>query len=168
MRILQVTPEFPSREHEVRWGGLPNSVFSLSSALARRGHSVEVLAPALPGVPREQEVGGLKVHRVSCLKVLQTPVPTNIFSRMSALGRFDVINAHTPVPVFADLACLSNRHLTGSPFVLTFRTVAIKEKPPLSWASNLYYRTLHRLVTKRTDHFVAISRVLAAWLRSQG
>ncbi len=132
------------------------------------GNEVEIIAPAISGIPKKQNLEGLIVTRIPAIKFLQTPIPVTLQNFFSTTPGFDIINAHTPVPIFADGACLMNKAMKNNPFVLTFRTIAIKKKPPFSWLSNMYYRTFHKVIVNFSDHLIAISEILAHWLRSQG
>lgn len=61
LRVLMVSWEYPPAPG----GGLGRHVQGLSTALAAAGHDVTVLTQDLPGTPRDQRVGGVRVLRVA-------------------------------------------------------------------------------------------------------
>lgn len=60
MKIAILSREYPP---DTAWGGIASVYYSLSRALAQRGHEVHVICQAVTE-PREYEDGGVFVHRV--------------------------------------------------------------------------------------------------------
>ncbi len=61
MKILILTWEFPPRIV----GGVARHCFGLTQALAKSGHEVNVVTLEFPGAPAFEEIGKVKVYRVS-------------------------------------------------------------------------------------------------------
>ena len=60
MKIALLTREYPP---DTAWGGIATFYYSLSRALAQRGHEVHVICQAVNG-PEEYASDGVLVHRV--------------------------------------------------------------------------------------------------------
>lgn len=74
MKVTFLSREYPP---DTAWGGIASFYYSLSRALAQRGHQVHVICQAV-AEPKEYEDGGVFIHRVG----------TNS-KRYSALARID-------------------------------------------------------------------------------
>lgn len=123
MRILTVCQEYPPVG-----GGGATACQVLAEALARKGHEIDVLASAMPDLPKVEVRGGVNIHRAACLRrrrhystaaELATWVPPALALGVGLLRRrhHDLIHCHFVVPgglVAAPLA----RHF-GLPLVLT-------------------------------------------------
>ncbi|NLW10123.1 MAG: glycosyltransferase family 4 protein [Firmicutes bacterium] len=108
MKILILSWEFPPRVV----GGIAAHVYDLSLALVKEGQEVHVLTAGLPGVPEEEEIGGIMVHRVAnnnpeafdfISGVLQLNL--NLVEKAVSLGRegngFQIIHSHDWVTAYA-------------------------------------------------------------------
>ncbi len=123
MRILTLCYEFPPLG-----GGAARVVYGLSRELVRLGHEVDVVTMGRRGLPRQQDVDGVQVHRVRCLRraphvcsmpeafsylVAALPVALELVRRR----RHDLNHTHF---VFPDgpVAWMLRRR-TGLPYVIT-------------------------------------------------
>ena len=147
MRVLIATPYFLPHI-----GGVENYVFAIATGLQRRGFEVAILT-TWDGFDRVivENMNGLLIHRLPILfKLSNTPVnPFWIVKMKEIIETYnpDLVNAHTPVPFFADLAIEAATELS-IPTVVTYHNDVVKENPVLKLVSNLYYsilgiKTLH-------------------------
>lgn len=123
MRILVLNYEFPPVG-----GGGGHASASLCRALAARGHRIQVLTSAVPGLPRWQEQDGYLVRRVatgrrSRFKASFLSMAAYILLglvpglRMIARWKPEVLHAHFAVPTGVLANVLAR--LTNTPYVLT-------------------------------------------------
>jgi len=63
MRILMLSYEYPPLG-----GGGSRVVAGLSGELVRLGHAVDLVTMGFRGLPAREEIGGVRVHRVRCLR----------------------------------------------------------------------------------------------------
>jgi glycosyltransferase involved in cell wall biosynthesis len=123
MRILTLCYEFPPLG-----GGGARVVHGLSRELVRLGHEVDVVTMGWDGLPREQAVEGVLVHRVPCarrarhvctgreaLSYLLAAMPLAL--KLARQRRYDLNHTHF---IFPDgvIAWLLRRR-TGLPYVIT-------------------------------------------------
>jgi glycosyltransferase involved in cell wall biosynthesis len=170
MRILQITSSFPRWEED--YAGL----FILQSAIALkgRGMEVEVIAPGAPGVPKNDVLKGIPVHRftyvfpsgvqklaygggiLSNLKISWIarfeilPFFFTLFLKTLQLAkRFDVLHAHwipTSLPV------LLIARLVRKPIVLT-----VHETDPYHLT---FLKTIYAFLLQKTDLVVCVSQAM--------
>lgn len=104
MKVLMPCYEFPPLG-----GGGAKVVDGLSSELVRQGHQVDIVTMGFRDLPRYEEVNGVKVYRVPCLRrseAICSPLEmiTYIVSaffkvlKLSASGRYDIIHPHFIFP----------------------------------------------------------------------
>ncbi len=154
MRILFHCVYFPP---EV--GGLESHVFHLCRALAQKGHTVEVVTSrSLPGVPKEEEMEGIRVLRT------WFPARNPLGWGVHALGsipttrrlarRADVIHAQA----FASVGPgVFGRRASGAPLVATFHTSHF-----LARAEHPLWKPLLGAIVRAPDHALAASKEIAA------
>lgn len=63
MNILMLSYEFPPLG-----GGGGNVVYGLSRELVRLGHTVDLVTMGFRGLPRREQVNGVNIHRVPCIR----------------------------------------------------------------------------------------------------
>ena len=124
MKIMFVTPYYmPSI------GGVQQYVSSLAQALKNRHEVVVVTTQQNPQEPRIEQVDGVTIHRLPVLfRISNTPYHPAWKWHFKALYRKeqpDIINAHAPVPWFADVAERANK--ARIPFVLTYHSGSMKK-----------------------------------------
>jgi glycosyltransferase involved in cell wall biosynthesis len=125
MRIFMLSWEYPPRII----GGLARHVEGLSLALSELGHELHVITLDFPGVPNDEQLGNLWVHRVG----VNAPAPTfhtwvllfNHFfeKRVGQLakqfGRPDVVHFHDWLTVPSGVAV---KQVLRVPAVMTFHS----------------------------------------------
>ncbi|MFJ8474524.1 glycosyltransferase family 4 protein [Kitasatospora sp. NPDC094011] len=155
--VLLATPYFPPDT-----GGVEQYTWELARQLrARHGYRVVVAATVgdggRPGRYRERD--GLVVHRLPApLRVSRTRLGTGWITSLRALiqeERVDLVNAHAPVPLFADAAA---RACGALPFVLTYHTGRMHKRDPLRTAAcSLYEHTLLAGTVRRAAELICSS-----------
>ena len=139
-------------------GGLESHVFYLARALTEMGHSVEVVTSrSLPGVPKEEEMDGIRVHRTWFparnalgwgMHSLWSVPKTRSLARTA-----DVIHAQAFASVLPGVAA---RRASGAPLVATFHTSHF-----LSRATNPLWAPVLGSMVRATDRALASSREIA-------
>ncbi len=123
LRILTLSYDFPPLG-----GGASAVVSGLSRELARLGHTVDVVTMGFRGLPRQDVVDGVRVHRIPCLRrrrhlctipeaasYLALAGPT--LRRLVAAHRYDLIHAHCILP--GGFMAWRLHQATGIPYVIT-------------------------------------------------
>jgi len=123
MRILTLCYEFPPLG-----GGGARVVHGLSRELVRLGHEVDVITMAWQGLPLEEDVEGVQVHRVPCGRhamhpctgreaLTYTAAAAPVALRLARRRDYDLNHTHF---IFPDgvIAWLLRRR-TGLPYVIT-------------------------------------------------
>jgi glycosyltransferase involved in cell wall biosynthesis len=171
MRILTLCYEFPPLG-----GGGSRVVSGLSRELVALGHDVEVITMGFRGLPAEDLVDGVRVHRVACLRFsrsvcspaeqasyLFAALPVAL--RRTRRGRFDVNHTHFIFPDGVLARVL--RWRTGLPFVITAHGSDVPRFNPDR------FTTLHKVlapawrrIVRQASGIVAPSERLAGLIRS--
>ncbi len=123
MRILVLIHEFPPVG-----GGGGSAAQDISRSLVRRGHEVTVLTAHLKGLPRQENLEGVRVMRIPSLRQQSYKAGLVTMAAYVLIGLWagyrlirhwhpDVIHVHFAVPAGALAWALSR--LTGLPYVLT-------------------------------------------------
>jgi len=123
MRILVLIHEFPPVG-----GGGGSAAQDISRSLVRRGHEVTVLTAHLKGLPRQENLEGVRVMRIPSFRqqsykaglvTMAAYVLIGLWAGYRLVRRWhpDVIHVHFAVPAGALAWALSR--LTGLPYVLT-------------------------------------------------
>jgi glycosyltransferase involved in cell wall biosynthesis len=123
MRILMPSYEFPPLG-----GGGAAVVHGLSTQLVRLGHEVDVVTMHRVGLPRREEVEGVQVHRVPCVRLnashcsmpeqatyLAAALPYVL--RLARRRQYDVNHTHFILP--DGVLSMVLRRVTGLPYVIT-------------------------------------------------
>jgi glycosyltransferase involved in cell wall biosynthesis len=123
MRILMPSYEFPPLG-----GGGSGVVHGLSTHLVRLGHEVDVVTMHHRGLPRREQVEGVEVHRVPCVRLHEThctmaeqatyltaAIPYTL--RLARTRRYDINHTHFILP--DGLIAVLLHRLTGLPYVIT-------------------------------------------------
>jgi glycosyltransferase involved in cell wall biosynthesis len=104
MRILQLCYEFPPLG-----GGGGRAACGLARELVRAGHHVDLVTMGFRSLPRQEDVHGIRVHRVPCLRLREFHCsPAEMASYLAAAlplvrrlereRRYDLIHAHFILP----------------------------------------------------------------------
>lgn len=123
MNILMLCYEFPPLG-----GGGSRVVAGLAPELVRQGHEVDLVTMGFRGLPREELVNGVRVHRVLCWRrrahlctlpeafsYLLAALP--VVLRLARRRRFDINHTHFILP--DGVLAYAVRRLTGLPYVIT-------------------------------------------------
>jgi len=120
-------------------GGLARHCWGLSRALARKGIEVHIITLEFPDTPLEEEVDGVKVHRVKIEignpNFLVWVLLFNHFMEKKAglltqeVGEFDIIHVHDWLTT---LAGISLKHTLNKNLVLTLHSTEIGRSGELS------------------------------------
>jgi glycosyltransferase involved in cell wall biosynthesis len=123
LRVLMMSYEFPPIG-----GGGARVVYGLSRALVELGHEVDLITMRFGGLPAIEEVDGVRVHRVPCVRLSEAICsPPEMLSyvlsatpyalRLARTRRFDINHTHF---IFPDglISCVLQRRL-GLPYVVT-------------------------------------------------
>jgi glycosyltransferase involved in cell wall biosynthesis len=170
MRILTLSYEFPPLG-----GGGSKVVAGLSRQLASLGHTVDVITMGYRGLPRREQVDGVTVYRVPCLRFstsvctppelasyLCSAIPLAL--RLARENRYDINHTHF---IFPDgLAALLVKKRTGLPYVVTAHGSDVPSFNPHR------FRLMHRLlgpvwqrVVAGADRIISPSRHLSHLIR---
>ena len=123
MRVLTLSYEFPPLG-----GGGSKVVHGLSAEFVRMGHEVDVVSMAYGDLPRFEEIHGIRVHRVPCLRrsvdICQpyeqaSYMVGELFRAFRLAGRqqFDIMHCHFILP--DGLVALLARRRLKIPLVVT-------------------------------------------------
>lgn len=159
MKICQVVPCFPYKEHtegkEVEQGyhigGVEKHALELSNALTKRGHSITILTTKSPAHDIYHEIDGINVVRIPYgIPLYSSSIPLHILWRLNQCD-YDLIHAHTPNPMIADLACLKKKDI---PFLLTYHNDITKNGVTGKIISYIYNNTLGNFLFNNSDLIV--------------
>ncbi|HED00784.1 MAG TPA: glycosyltransferase family 1 protein [Proteobacteria bacterium] len=157
MRICQVAPCFPYQEYldgisvekKYHVGGVERHILELSKALVKRGNSVTIFTTRAPFHRQYHEIDSFDIIRIPYgLKLYSSSIPFNLFKYFN-IQDYDVIHAHTPNPMMADLACLKNNG--EKPFILTYHNEITKGGLIGKTISSIYNKTFGYSLLKKSD-----------------
>lgn len=155
MKILMVAPYFYPDT-----GGLENYVYNISKELVKRGHKITVIC-ASKKENRKETIEGIKVIRQKADFILSnTPIKFSLPFKMVELlnkDKFDLINAHTPVPFYADVAAFISKKY-NIPFILTyyFSPDLKKDFIFLDIITSLYQNLLEKSTLKKAKQIITV------------
>lgn len=123
MNILMLCYEFPPLG-----GGGARVVAGLAPELVRQGHRVDLVTMGFRGLPREEVVDGVRVHRVPCLRrrahlctlpeaISYVCAALPVVLRLARRTPFDINHTHFILP--DGLLAYAVRRLAGLPYVIT-------------------------------------------------
>lgn len=159
MRLLFATPWLAPHG-----GGLERYAASIGRELARSGHDVTLLGHARE--PYEHVLDGVRTIGVAPRRVLSnTPLSLEVHRaarRLLRHERFDLVNAHTPVPGTAELVALAARR-EDVPHVVTYHAGTLgAPRGILSIAARLHATLGERWLLRSAAARVAVSPFVAA------
>ena len=150
--VLLATPRFPPDT-----GGVEQYVLNLGRELVRRAGLRVVIVATAPSVGRSggnarlvdrDSVAGLSIYRLARdYTISNTPVGVGWARQLRGIiraERVDLVNAHAPVPVLADLAA---RACGRIPFVLSYHNASMRKG---RWLPDLAIGAYERFVLPRT------------------
>ena len=155
MKILTVTPYlYPEA------GGVESYAYNISKRMVERGFDVIILCSTRDGIDEKKDLDGIKVIRQRPNFILSnTPIRLDLFFTMSKLvkeNNFDLINAHTPVPFYADVAAMVSKRYK-IPFVLTYHNDTIKNTFAMNIIANLYNYSFNLIMLKLSKFIITPS-----------
>ena len=164
-RICIVTHVYPSCEADYYRGGF---VSDLAKSLLKRGHSIHIVTPMLPGALKNEVVNGVQIHRFTYkgwkdgvplgqlkgvpILLLTSFVISGIFNsiKVSHRHKADIFHAYWVVPGgFIAMIC---GLLTGKPVVATAAGSDLNIAP-----HNIILRTLISITLRFIDRLIAVS-----------
>ena len=165
MRILMTSYEFPPIG-----GGGAAVVAGLSRELVAKGHEVDLVTMRFKGNLEREEVGGVHVHRVPCLRrVKHVCTAPEAFSYVAAAfpvirgllsrNHYDITHSHFILP--DGLLAWRVRQATGLPYVITAHGTDVPGFNPhrMRWAHRIL-RPVWRRVVNGASRIVSPSGIL--------
>ena len=123
MRILMLSYEFPPVG-----GGGAKVVYGLSEELVRLGHEIDLVTMGFDGLPRYEQVNGVNVYRVPCVRIKESVCSTPemasyVFSAIPSVlklvkrNHYNINHTHF---IFPDgLVSFIIKRLAGLPYIIT-------------------------------------------------
>lgn len=145
MKILIVTPYFPPRK-----GGVEHYTYNISKILSEKDHEIVVLTTG-----NTTKSYDFKVIRVkNKISISNTPINIPLLYKLSKLLNedFDLVNAHMPVPFYADMAAIATRR-NNIPFILTYHNDVVKEGL-LGLLAAFYNKSLLQFTLRSADKII--------------
>jgi glycosyltransferase involved in cell wall biosynthesis len=158
--LLLASPYFPPD-----LGGVEQYVESLARLLhERHGWRVVVAATVRARAAQSMDTEYARVYRIPfTMRLSNTPIGLRwprLLREIIDREQIDLVNAHAPVPLFADVAAQCSREL---PFVLTYHTGPMRNGRALyDMICSLYERCLLSATARRADQIIANSHYVAA------
>jgi glycosyltransferase involved in cell wall biosynthesis len=154
LNILMVCPYFFPEP-----GGLQNYAYNISKQMIERGHRVTVLCSTRSNKNSVEYIDGIKViSQKPDFIFSNTPIKLDLFLKMSILvteNNFDLINAATPVPFYAEIASIVSK-IHNIPFVLTYHNDIIKPTFFMNFISTIYNKTFG-IIPRKISKFIITS-----------
>ena len=155
MNILIISPYFHPEK-----GGLEIYSYNIAKILVEKGHDITVLCGSHGQGNKEELIEGIRIIRQKPNFILSnTPVNLNLFFTLSKLvrdGNFDLVNAHTPVPFYADMAAMVSRRYQ-IPFILTYHNDTIKNCFSMKVVAGIYNHSFNLLTLKLSQCIITPS-----------
>jgi len=156
MKILTVAPYlYPEA------GGVESYAYNISKRMVERGFDVTILCSTRDGIDEKKDLDGIKVIRQRPNFILSnTPIRLDLFFTMSKLVKendFDLINAHTPVPFYADVAAMVSKRYK-IPFVLTYHAGSLmKNESFVDAVAKIYQHSIEKFALAQSDRLITVS-----------
>ncbi|MCK5040254.1 MAG: glycosyltransferase family 4 protein [Candidatus Aenigmarchaeota archaeon] len=155
MKILMICPYFFPNI-----AGAENYAYNLSKGLIKKGHKITVLCSTKEGKNKTETIDGIKIIRQKPDFILSnTPIKLNLYFTISKLlkeEKFDLVNANTPVPYYADMACYATKR-QKVPFILTYHNDNVHPNKIVNFLCNLYNPTFNSLTLKHSTKIITPS-----------
>lgn len=141
-------------------GGAENYSYNIAKGLVKKGFKVTVLCSTKLGKDKTETIDGINVIRQKPdFIVSNTPVKFNLYFTVSKLLReekFDLVNSHTPVPYYADMACYAAKRANVR-FILTYHNDNTHPNFLVNALCNIYNYTLNKLTLKWSTKIITPS-----------
>lgn len=159
MKILLTTPYFYPEG-----GGLERYAYNIFKRLAKKGHEITVFSATKQGYDSKEEVDGIIVNRLKPdLIISNTPIRFNLYSLLKKeleKNNFDIINSHTPVPYFAEIAALIAKR-NRIDYIITFHVAdMVSPKPLLNIISKMLSVTIESMIFKNAKKIITVSGIV--------
>lgn len=174
MRILTLSYEFPPIG-----GGGSGVVKGLSAEFVRTGHTVDVVTMGFQGLPEEETVDGISIHRVDCNRQSESKCTARealryvlkarpVVRRLLDKNQYDIVHTHF---IFPDgIIAMKEAVPKGIPFIITAHGSDVPGYNP-----KLFFKFVHpflkifwRRVTRSAALLVSPSETLATLIESVG
>ncbi|MBU4300797.1 glycosyltransferase family 4 protein [archaeon] len=155
MNVLIICPYFYPEG-----GGLENYAYNISKGLVKKGFKVTVLCSTKEGKDKDEVINGVRVIRQKPnFIVSNTPIKLNLYATISDLlkkEKFDLVNAHTPVPYYADMACMA-ANKRKIPFYLTYHNDNTHPNFFVNFLCNVYNYTFNKMLLNNSTKIITPS-----------
>ncbi|MDH3284600.1 MAG: glycosyltransferase family 4 protein, partial [Acidobacteriota bacterium] len=171
MKILKLSYEFPPIG-----GGGAKVVAGLADELVRNGHEIELVTMGFRDLPAEEQVGGVRVHRVSCGRASESKCTAReaaryvlaarpVLARLLEKNSYDLVHTHFIFPdgVLAWLE-VARRDI---PYIITAHGSDVPGYNPKRFfrAVHPVLRHLWKRVTRKARAIVSPSHELARLIK---
>lgn len=141
-------------------GGMENYAYNIAEGLTKKGHKITVLCATKSKKDKIDIVNGIKIIRQKPdIIISNTPIKFNLYFTISTLlkeNKIELVNAHTPVPYYADMACYAaKRH--NVPFLLTYHNDNVHPNVIVNALCNVYNYTLNTLTLSLSTEIITPS-----------
>jgi glycosyltransferase involved in cell wall biosynthesis len=162
IKLLVVAPYFPPSI-----GGVQNYAYNISKGLIK-DYNYEIVIITYnhenPKEYKEELLDGMKVYRLPRqFKISNTPISFKWKKQIKKIiekEKPDIINAHSPVPFIADVACRV-AHKKGIPFLLTYHNDLVKDNFILDLICKKYYWLMGNKTLTQSTKIIATSEYYA-------
>lgn len=171
MRLLVINYEYPPLG-----GGAAPVTAALASELARRGHELDVVTMGYRDLPRFEQAGGLRVHRVHCRRSKAEICSTSEMAtyllpayrhalKLARQQPYDLIHGHFILP--SGLVAVGLKRALGLPLLISSHGSDVPGYNPnrFTFEHRLIKPLWHRLV-RHMDVLVSPSAAFAELIRS--
>jgi glycosyltransferase involved in cell wall biosynthesis len=172
MKILTLSYEFPPIG-----GGGSRVVHGLTKELVRLGHQVDLVTMGFRGLPRIEDVNGVTVYRVPCVRLQKSicrppemltylVVAFPYLLRLIRQGQYDVNHTHF---IFPDaLLSYALKKITGLPYVITAHGSDVPGYNPNRFkALHRILKPIWKVVVENADMIISPSKSLAQLISLQ-
>jgi len=159
MKILATTPYFYPEG-----GGLERYAYNIFKRLVKKGYDITVFCATKKGYDYSEEIDGISVNRLKPdIIISNTPIRLNLFNILNkevSINKYDIINSHTPVPYFAEIAALTAyKHKID--YIVTFHNSELSSpKLLLNITYKLLDKTIEQFIFKIAKRVITVSELV--------
>lgn len=159
MKILVVTPYFYPEG-----GGLEKYVYNIFKRLVAEGCDITVYCSTKQGYDYSEIIDGININRLKPnIIISNTPIRLDllqILHREIKRNEYDVINGHTPVPYFADIAAMV-AFKQNTPYIVTLHAANfVSTKPLLNVLSNIIGICIEPIIFRIARSIITVSELI--------
>ncbi|GIU71183.1 MAG: LPS biosynthesis rfbu related protein [Candidatus Nitrosocaldaceae archaeon] len=159
MKILVTTPYFYPEG-----GGLERYAYNIFKRLVKKGYEINVFCSTKNhNKDIVEELDGLIIHRLKPDVIISnTPIRLNLLKILSdeIKNGYDIVNSHTPVPYFAEIAALVARR-NNIDYIVTFHVAdMVSPKPLLNIISKMLSVTIEPMIFKNAKKIITVSELV--------